>query len=230
MTGPVKYEAPRFYLGTFPDFAAAGSKTGWVYAVNAATGKTIWRYHADSPVLSGVTPTAGGVVFSGDAGGDFLIFNARNGKLLVKQNLGGSMGSGVVTYSVAGKQYVATTTGNISRSGVSVGSNDIPRVVIMAAGLDRDYQPVKVAAVPPGDMEGHFGIDQSKALFRTFCSACHGADGKGGEGGPTLQTAKNLTFPELLERIRNPAPPVQIVAAVNQLEIAALARYIQLLP
>ena len=47
-----------------------------------------------------------------DAAGTFLAFDAKSGEVLTKQNLGGSMGSGVITYSVAGKQYVATTAGN----------------------------------------------------------------------------------------------------------------------
>src|SRR5262249_13129906 len=38
-----------------------GDNTGWVTAIDAETGEVRWRYHAEKPVIAGVTPTAGGV-------------------------------------------------------------------------------------------------------------------------------------------------------------------------
>ena len=45
---------------------------------------------------------------------NFLVLDASNGDTLYKFNTGGSVGGGVVTYEVGGKQYVATTSGVIS--------------------------------------------------------------------------------------------------------------------
>jgi alcohol dehydrogenase (cytochrome c) len=39
---------------------------GRLYASDAQSGKTAWRFEATAPLLSGVTPTAGGIVFFGD--------------------------------------------------------------------------------------------------------------------------------------------------------------------
>ena len=50
--------------------------SGWVTAVNADSGSVRWKYHADSAVLGGVTPTAGGIVMTGDNTGDFLVFDS----------------------------------------------------------------------------------------------------------------------------------------------------------
>jgi len=36
--------------------------SGWLVATDADTGKVKWRFHAMAPVLSGITPTAGGVI------------------------------------------------------------------------------------------------------------------------------------------------------------------------
>jgi alcohol dehydrogenase (cytochrome c) len=49
-----------------------------------------------------MTPTAGGVVFFGDMGGNFYVLDTANGRKLWGQNLRGAIGGGVITYSVNG--------------------------------------------------------------------------------------------------------------------------------
>ncbi len=107
-----------------------GPITGWVTAVDSDTGKVRWRYHAEKPVIAGVTPTAGGVTFTGDLAGNLLIFDSKTGLLLRKVQTGGSLAGGVVTYAVDGKQYVAFASGNVSRS--AFGTLGLPSVVIMS--------------------------------------------------------------------------------------------------
>jgi hypothetical protein len=41
-----------------------------------------------------------------------LVLDGRDGAVLYRFNTGGAMNGGVVTYQVAGKQYVAATSGN----------------------------------------------------------------------------------------------------------------------
>jgi alcohol dehydrogenase (cytochrome c) len=38
---------------------------GWVTSVDAGSGKLLWKFQAPAPILAGVTPTAGGLVFTG---------------------------------------------------------------------------------------------------------------------------------------------------------------------
>ncbi len=45
---------------------------------------------------------------------DFIALDAANGNVLYRFNTGGSIGGGVVTYQVKGKQYIATTSGVVS--------------------------------------------------------------------------------------------------------------------
>src|SRR6185312_15789032 len=59
--------------------------SGWLTAVNADSGQVRWKYHADTPVLSGVTPTAGGIVLAGDNAGELLVFASDDGKLVLKK-------------------------------------------------------------------------------------------------------------------------------------------------
>jgi alcohol dehydrogenase (cytochrome c) len=101
------------FLGSSNGFGDSdpANRTGWLTAVDADTGKVLWKYHASQPLVAGVTPTAGGVVFTGDLDGNLLAFDAASGKLLMKANTGNPIGGGVSTYAVGGKQYVAVASG-----------------------------------------------------------------------------------------------------------------------
>ena len=58
-----------------------------------------------------MTPTAGGVVFFGDMGGNFYALDSANGEKLWGQDLGGAIGGGVITYTANGAQKVAVAAG-----------------------------------------------------------------------------------------------------------------------
>ncbi|MFY9952588.1 pyrroloquinoline quinone-dependent dehydrogenase [Bradyrhizobium sp.] len=88
-----------------------GDWAGWVYAVDADTGVWKWRLKSNYPILSGMTPTAGGIAFFGDMGGNFYALNAANGQRLWGQKIGGAIGGGVITYTAKGAQRVAVATG-----------------------------------------------------------------------------------------------------------------------
>jgi alcohol dehydrogenase (cytochrome c) len=47
--------------------------------------------------------------------GNLLVFDSATGKVLFKNPTQGSIAGSVVTYAVNGKQYLAATSGNISR-------------------------------------------------------------------------------------------------------------------
>jgi alcohol dehydrogenase (cytochrome c) len=87
------------------------NKTGWLTAIDADTGKVLWKYHSSQPMVAGITPTAGGVVFTGDLEGNLLAFDDVSGKILLQTKAGGPIGGGIVTYTVNEKQYVAGAAG-----------------------------------------------------------------------------------------------------------------------
>jgi alcohol dehydrogenase (cytochrome c) len=87
---------------------------GWLQAIDAATGTIRWKKQWPTPLVAGVTATSGGMLFTGDLNNDFLAIDASNGKTLYRFNTGGSVGGGVISYEIAGKQYVATTSGVVS--------------------------------------------------------------------------------------------------------------------
>jgi alcohol dehydrogenase (cytochrome c) len=116
---PPVYSAGQVYTGLkngFGTFDPIDKASGWTNAVTVADGSMGWRYHSPTPMTAAVTPTAGGVIFTGDLNGDFLVLDARNGAILYRFNTGGAIGGGVITYEVDGKQYVAVASGNASRT------------------------------------------------------------------------------------------------------------------
>ena len=79
-------------------------------------GTVKWKYESPTPMLAGITTTAGGLVLTGDLNGDLLAFNAADGKVLWKQNTGAPVGGGVITYLAGGKQYIAVAAGMASKT------------------------------------------------------------------------------------------------------------------
>jgi len=85
---------------------------GALQALDPKTGKTAWMVKFADLTEGGVLSTAGDVVFTGNREGYFHAFDARDGKALWKVALGGYIAAGPVSYSVAGKQYVAIAAGH----------------------------------------------------------------------------------------------------------------------
>jgi alcohol dehydrogenase (cytochrome c) len=84
---------------------------GWLTGVDADTGRVRWKYKSPTPMLAAVTPTAGGVVFTGDLNGDVLALDAGNGSVLWRHASGAALGGGVISYQAGGHQRVAVAAG-----------------------------------------------------------------------------------------------------------------------
>ncbi len=65
---------------------------GWIMAFDADTGKVCWKYQAPHPMLAAVTPTAGGLVFAADLGGQIYGMDVDTGKVLWQTDAGQSTG------------------------------------------------------------------------------------------------------------------------------------------
>ncbi len=126
--GSTRYTTGQFYFGGSSESTPFSEARGTLTATDALTGRINWQYHSRSPMLAGVTPTATGVTFTGDMAGNILVFESKSGKLLFKDHTPGSIAGGVITYEVNGKQYVAATSGNISR--LTWGAQGVPAIVV----------------------------------------------------------------------------------------------------
>ena len=207
------------------------AKTGWVIAVDPNSGAVKWKYHADSPVVAGITPTAGGVTFTGDMGGNFLAFESATGKVLLKTQTGGALAGGVITYALGGKQYVAITSGNVSR--LSFGDNGKPTLIIYALAAGRQptaTAPTPQAAAPAGVVIAALSPDvgRGQELYGKNCAACHGNKGEG-VSGPALKGVRSkLDFAGTVKWIENPSEkmPRLYPSTLDAQAVADIAAYV----
>jgi alcohol dehydrogenase (cytochrome c) len=98
--------------GTFPTIPPkSGKVTSHVDAHEPVSGKVKWRYESKYPLLASLLATAGDVVFTGDPEGIFFALDARTGKKLWSFATGSGHRGSSISYSVNGRQYVATPSG-----------------------------------------------------------------------------------------------------------------------
>jgi alcohol dehydrogenase (cytochrome c) len=112
-TAPQPYEAGHAYYGSayFPS-EDARPYLGFLKAIDPANGQVKWKFQHTSPTWSGVLSTAGGLVFSGDAEGNFIAFNAASGKPLWHFQMGGAVYAAPMAFAVDGKEYIAIAAGS----------------------------------------------------------------------------------------------------------------------
>jgi len=80
-----------------------------------------------------------------DLNGDFLAYDAANGKLLHRIPTGQPAGGGVITYQTGGKQRVAMAAGLEDRI---LGSHGKGVVIIFALGDAKAGQPLPAVTAP----------------------------------------------------------------------------------
>ncbi len=200
-----------------------GPITGWVTSLDSETGQVRWRYHAEKPVIAGVTPTAGGVTFTGDIAGNLLVFDSRTGQLLRKMETGGALAGGVVTYEIGGRQYVAFASGNVSR--MAFGALGLPSVVIMALDPQQARQAPRPVAFAPGGPR----LEAGQRLYFQVCVTCHGPDGDLVAGHALSRVAAGLDSAATIRAIEHPKPPMpklypDLISGQDVVNVAAYVR------
>jgi alcohol dehydrogenase (cytochrome c) len=91
-----------------PDSPAYGA----LRAIDPVTGDRKWEFKYLTPSTAGLLTTASGLVFTGDADGNLIALDSKNGKLLWRYQMGAPLhGTSVVTYMVDGKQHVLVPAG-----------------------------------------------------------------------------------------------------------------------
>jgi alcohol dehydrogenase (cytochrome c) len=120
------YEEGKRFVGTSPRSLIGGANGGAakintrredegygaVRAIDPVTGNRKWEYKMSDVTDAGIMTTGSDLLFSGGREGYFFALDARNGQLLWKANLGGTVASGPMSYSVEGKQYIAVSAGS----------------------------------------------------------------------------------------------------------------------
>ena len=80
-------------------------------ALDPITGEEKWSYRTKYPLLASVLATAGDLVFTGDPEGNFFALNAKTGTKLWSYQTGSGNRGSAISYSVNGRQFIATPSG-----------------------------------------------------------------------------------------------------------------------
>ena len=84
-----------------------------VRAIDPATGDVRWEYPIAPRSTSGLTSTAGDLVFGGTVDGYFFAIDAVSGEELWHVAVGARVHAAPITYAVDGEQYVTIAAGNV---------------------------------------------------------------------------------------------------------------------
>jgi glucose dehydrogenase len=187
------------------DWASAAklqAPRGWITAIDGKSGRVQWQYQTEAQVLAGLVPTKSGLLFAGDQRGNLLIFKAADGTLLKSIETGGALNNGLISYAVAGQQYVAATVG---------GSNENPNPVagplrVVVYGLSGSGKP-NVVTLPRLEPSPGGGIPTAGlAVYVQNCAQCHAGGGVGSSAPPLLRQSQ-LADPALLKQFLATVPP-----------------------
>ncbi len=105
------YPQGKLWLGGAFKVIPEEEQWGNVTAVDYNTGKIRWQVKTPQPMIGGVLSTAGGLVFTGEANGQFKAYDAETGSVLWKFQAGAGVNAPPSSYSIDGRQYIVVGAG-----------------------------------------------------------------------------------------------------------------------
>ena len=89
-----------------------GDLLGHIVAINPLTGEKTWEVPlTDFPSSAGMLATAGGLLFTGKATGEFIALDEDTGETVWHFQTGSSINATAITYTHDGRQYVSVASG-----------------------------------------------------------------------------------------------------------------------
>ncbi len=163
----------------------AGIK-GHLLAWDPVNQKEAWRFEHKSAGNGGVLSTGGGLVFQGDAEGNFNAFNASSGEKLWSFFAQTGIIAAPISYAVDGKQYITIVVGwggifpLLTGEVALITGERAPKGRVLTFVLDGTAtlpEPealVEARSAPPEQFASAAGIAKGKAIYHRSCGACHG--------------------------------------------------------
>lgn len=202
-------------INTLPD-DKAGLKAirailkGVLIAWDPIKQKEMWRVDHGGPWNGGVLATAGGLVFQGNAKGEFNAFNATSGKKLWSFDSKIGIVAPPVSYSVNGKQYVAVMVGYGGGYGVAspftenMGPRPNGRLLVFAIGGKAPYKVERMDPGPAVVVNAKWSsatVAKGAQIFETTCSVCHGGTARSSGVLPDLRRSPVLADQKLWQEV-----------------------------
>src|SRR5215217_321282 len=167
--------------------AVRASLKGRLIAWDPVTQTEKWSVPYSGPWNGGLLATAGGLVFQGNATGEFAAFDAATGKKAWAFDTQTGIVAPPMTYEIDGEQYVALMAGWGGGFAVSAGAGVDPRsegprrLLVFKLGAKKALpaRPVSTREMPtlPPVTATPQQIAAGAASYAGLCSICHGASG-----------------------------------------------------
>ncbi len=180
-------------------------RAAYLLAWDPVSQREAWRAPLAFPTeAAGVLATAGGLVFQGNASGEFVAYHEQTGEALWREVTQAVTVAAPVSYAINGEQYVALVTGSraLPESGpgavgrTATASSNNSRLLVYRLGgeaalpteLPADFETAVRELDPPQSTASHEVIAQGEQLYGQLCSVCH---------GPSAVSESGDTFPDL---------------------------------
>ncbi len=162
--------------------------TSELRAIDPLTGKTVWATSLQGwQDRGGVLTTSGGLLFQGNLGGHFNVYDKASGKLLKSIETGSSILAAPMTYRIKGVQYVAVMAAwggggfpYVPRYAAAYKYGNEGRLLVFKLGggavpMPEELPALKVADAPPAQKPGVTAatIAKGQGLFFSNCVLCH---------------------------------------------------------
>jgi quinohemoprotein ethanol dehydrogenase len=192
--------------------AAKKATKGVLIAWDPVAQKERWRVTLGGPWNGGVLATAGGLVFQGNAMGNFVAYDSTQGKELWSFPAQTGVVAAPMTFAIDGQQYVAVLAGWGGAWAITAGVlsdmsgpvRNISRLLVFKLGGKAKLPAMPAADElpldPPALTAAADVVAGGAALYGRYCTVCHGdaAIQASGRGGiiPDLRYSGTLTSAE----------------------------------
>jgi len=170
---------------------------GYLLAWDPIHQREAFRIPYPHPGNGGTLVTAGNLLIEGTIDKTLAIYRADDGRKLWEMPLGTVPVAGPMTYSIAGKQYIAVNAGWNSAivhalEPFSVGPARLVVFALDAHGISLPPAPPPGSIPPPpATAEPEQAVSQGALLYSQYCATCHGPNAIGG-----VRDLRHLSAPE----------------------------------
>nr|PZN67305.1 MAG: quinonprotein alcohol dehydrogenase [Pseudomonadota bacterium] len=199
----------RFWAGGRATANHGVPRRGIFTAMDLRTNRIVWNQQWSTTCMNGTLATGGGLVFVGRADGRFTALDSSNGRRLWQFQTDAGVAAPASTFEYEGRQYVAVLSAGTMFNGGKRGDSlwlfsldgTIESLPVEAVNENPGAPP---NLAPPGAIAGDSPAGAANAparsapvavtlpagpanlaegarLYRQFCVACHGENGRGGQ-------------------------------------------------
>lgn len=218
---------------------------GFIKAWDPVAQKEAWQVSMGGSWNSGLLSTAGGLLFGGDAYGNFSAYDAKSGRKLWSIDLKTGILAPAMTYTIDGEQYVAVLAGWGGAGGLaafrdpntalSKYKTNQGRLFVFKLGGRQTVQPLSPEGTPPSEpppltKADNAVLDKGFTLYHRDCLVCHGFFAQSEGEVPDLRLASSEIWSQYDNIVLNGALQDNGMASFKDIlsksDVAAIRAYV----